>query len=84
MAKQKITKKQIDHTLAFTDDVVKNYPDRLIGTPSAKAAAERIAEEFEKSCDPGTVRIEPFTCHPQFFRSSVVFSGFPEARSFHR
>jgi hypothetical protein len=67
MAKPKITKKQIDHTLAFTDDVVKNYPDRLIGTPSAKAAAKRIAEEFEKSCDPGTVKIEPFTCHPRAF-----------------
>lgn len=67
MAKPRITKTHIKNILAFTDDVVQNYPNRLIGTPSCIAAGKRIAEEFEKNCDPGSVKREAFICHPKAF-----------------
>jgi len=67
MARPRITKRHIKDIFAFTDDVVRNYPDRLIGTPSCIAAGKRIAEEFEKNCDPGSVKREAFICNPRAF-----------------
>ncbi len=62
-----VLKENISNTLNFTAEIVNNYPNRLVGTKSCDDAAKRIAEEFEKSCDEGTVKIESFTCHPKSF-----------------
>lgn len=62
-----ITPSHVKHVLDFTDEIVRNYPDRLVGTTACTAAAKRIAQEFELGCDPGTVRREEFTCHPKSF-----------------
>jgi aminopeptidase YwaD len=62
-----ITRDNVSNVLSFTDEVVKNYPRRLIGTPSCNQAGERIATEFAKHCDPGTVKREEFACHPKSF-----------------
>lgn len=62
-----ITPSHVKHTLAFTDEIVRNYPDRLVGTASCTAASQHIAQEFEHSCDSGTVKREEFTCHPKSF-----------------
>ncbi|MEA2102001.1 MAG: M28 family peptidase [Thermodesulfobacteriota bacterium] len=75
----KITEKQIKDTFSFTDEIVNDFPGRLIGTNACKGAAKRIAEEFEKNCDPGTVKTESFTCHPKAFlkyiRPAVILYG---------
>jgi hypothetical protein len=63
----KITRENIDNVLSFTNEVVRSYPNRLIGTPSCDQAGVRIAAEFAKNCDPGTVKREEFTCHPKSF-----------------
>ncbi|HQP31255.1 MAG TPA: M28 family peptidase, partial [Deltaproteobacteria bacterium] len=63
----KITRGNIENVLSFTDEIVRRYPNRLIGTPSCEQAGIRIADEFAKNCDPGTVKREEFTCHPKSF-----------------
>jgi len=82
----KITNENISSVLAFTDEVVRKYPNRLIGTPSCDQAGLRIAEEFEKYCDPGTVKREEFSCHPKSFlkyiRPAVLAYGASLAAAF--
>jgi len=63
----KITRENIENVLSFTDEIVRKFPNRLIGTPSCDQAGVRIAEEFTKNCDPGTVKREEFSCHPKSF-----------------
>ncbi len=62
-----ITDEHVQETLGFTEEIVKDYPRRLVGTPSCIEAGKRIAEEFTKNCDAGSVKIEEFTCHPEAF-----------------
>jgi len=84
--RMKITNENIESVLAFTDEVVRTFPDRLIGTPSCDQAGMRIAEEFSKYCDPGTVKREEFTCHPKSFlkyiRPAVLAYGASMAAAF--
>ena len=58
---------QVKEAFAFTDEVVEGYPRRLTGTESCHKAGRRIAREFEKFCDPGSVKIEEITTHPLSF-----------------
>jgi len=62
-----ITKTHIRRVFNFTDEVVEGYPNRLAGTEACKNAADRIKQEFAKYCDPGSVRVEDFECHPKSF-----------------
>ena len=59
--------------LAFTKEVVEAYPRRITGSESCLKTAERIKAELEKYCDPGTVKMEEFTCHPQAFLKYIPF-----------
>lgn len=59
--------------LAFTKKVTEAFPGRITGSDSCLKAAERIQEELEKYCDPGTVKTEEFTCHPQAFLKYIPF-----------
>jgi len=54
----------VDHALQFTDDIVKNFSDRLAGSNSCRRAGEAIAEEFSRHCDSGSVIRESFSFHP--------------------
>ncbi|MCD6281824.1 MAG: M28 family peptidase [Deltaproteobacteria bacterium] len=67
MKELSITDEHVREVLDFTEEVVKNYPRRLVGTPSCIEAGKRIAEEFSKNCDPSSVKREEFTCHPEAF-----------------
>jgi aminopeptidase YwaD len=58
---------QVKDAFAFTDEVVEGYPDRLTGTEPCHRAGRRIKEEFEKFCDPGSVKSEEITTHPLSF-----------------
>jgi len=58
---------QVKDIFAFTDEVVEGYPGRLTGTEPCHKAGQRIKEEFEKFCDPGSVKAEEFTTHPLSF-----------------
>jgi len=58
---------QVKEAFAFTDEVVEGYPGRLTGTEACHKAGRRIKEEFEKFCDPGSVKIEEITTHPLSF-----------------
>ncbi len=58
---------QVKEAFAFTDEVVEGYPKRLTGTEACHKAGRRIAREFEKFCDPGSVKIEEITTHPLSF-----------------
>ncbi len=62
-----IGQQQVKEAFAFTDEVVEGYPKRLTGTESCHKAGRRIAQEFEKFCDPGSVKIEEITTHPLSF-----------------
>ena len=62
-----IGQQQVKDAFAFTDEVVEGYPKRLTGTEPCHKAGRRIKEEFEKFCDPGSVRIEEITTHPLSF-----------------
>ena len=53
--------------LDFTKEVTEAFPGRITGSDSCFKAAERIKEELGKHCDPGTVKMEEFICHPQAF-----------------
>lgn len=63
----KISKDHVESVLAFTDEIVRTYPGRLVGTSACDQAGERIAQEFAKYCDSGTVKREEFSCHPKSF-----------------
>ncbi len=62
-----INKSHVQGAFALTDEVVENFPERLVGKKSCHRAAERIKTEFHKYCDQGTARLEEFTVHPQAF-----------------
>jgi aminopeptidase YwaD len=62
-----ITKAHVKRAFNFTDEVVEGYPNRLAGTEACKNAADRIKQEFTKSCDPGSVKVDDFTVHPKSF-----------------
>ncbi len=62
-----VTSRDVEDVLRFTSEVVTGYPDRNIGSDNCRKASARIAEELKKYCDPGTIRIESFTCHPKAF-----------------
>ncbi len=62
-----VTSQDVEDVLRFTSEVVTGYPDRNIGSNNCRKASARIAEELGKYCDPGTVKIESFTCHPKAF-----------------
>jgi len=58
---------QVKDAFAFTDEVVEGYPRRLTGTEACHKAGRRIGQEFEKFCDPGSVKTEEITTHPLSF-----------------
>jgi hypothetical protein len=58
---------QVKEAFAFTDEVVEGYPGRLTGTEACHKAGRRIGQEFEKFCDPGSVKIEEIATHPTSF-----------------
>jgi len=62
-----INESHVRRVFAFTDQVVEQYPNRLVGTEACRNAADRIKEEFIKNCDPGSVQVEEFTVHPKSF-----------------
>ena len=62
-----ITDTQVKHTFAFTDEVVENFPGRVAGSEAVRKAGLRVREEFEKFCDPGTVKVDQFDIHPWSF-----------------
>jgi hypothetical protein len=57
----------VRHALAFTDDIVRNFPNRLAGSDSCNKAGETIANEFSKHCDDHSVKRESFEFHPAAF-----------------
>lgn len=59
--------------LAFTKEITEAFPGRITGSDSCFKTAERIKVELEKYCDPGTVKMEEFTCHPQAFLKYIPF-----------
>jgi hypothetical protein len=63
----------VQEALAFTKEVTEAFPGRITGSDSCFKTAERIKEELEKYCDPGTVKMEEFTCHPQAFLKYIPF-----------
>ncbi|MBW1643156.1 MAG: hypothetical protein JRJ76_09985, partial [Deltaproteobacteria bacterium] len=71
--KLNVTQKNIEDVLKFTDEIVENYPNRLVGTDSCTKAGRRIAQEFEKNCDTGSINIETFSCHPKSFLKHIRF-----------
>lgn len=62
-----ITQENIRHAFTFTDEVVNSYPGRVAGSEAVHSAGRRIKDEFEKYCDPGSVKIEEFEVHPKSF-----------------
>jgi hypothetical protein len=62
-----VTSDHVNHTLQFTDDIVRNFPDRLAGFDSCKRAGQAIAAEFSLHCDANSVKQETFTFHPTAF-----------------
>ncbi len=62
-----VNEADVKQAFAFTDEVVDNYPGRITGSESCRKAGLRVKEEFEKFCDPGSVKIEEFIIHPWSF-----------------
>lgn len=62
-----VSEEQVRHTFAFCDEVVENFPGRVAGSEAVRKAGLRVKEEFEKYCDPGTVKVERFDIHPWSF-----------------
>jgi hypothetical protein len=58
------TSEHVRHALQFTDDIVKNFPDRLAGSDSCNGAGKTITEEFSLHCDSNSVKRESFAFHP--------------------
>jgi len=67
MKLSEIGPQQVKETFAFTDEVVEGYPGRLTGTEACHKAGRKIGEEFEKFCDPGSVKVEEISTHPLSF-----------------
>jgi aminopeptidase YwaD len=67
MPQDSVTREAVTRALAFTDEVVTGFPGRVAGSPSCRAAAARIREEYATACDEGTVQAEAFGFHPQAF-----------------
>jgi aminopeptidase YwaD len=63
----------VTRALAFTHEVVTGFPRRVAGSPSCRAAAARIREEYSTACDEGTVQSESFGFHPQAFIGYLPF-----------
>ncbi|MCP4134195.1 MAG: M28 family peptidase [bacterium] len=63
----KATKQCAQEILEYTDDMVNEFPERLVGTPGCRKSAEAIKNDFEKNCDPGSVKMEEFNCNPKSF-----------------
>ncbi len=57
----------VKDAFTFTDEVVEGYPGRMTGKEPCHKAGRRIGEEFQKFCDPGSVKIEEITTHPTSF-----------------
>jgi hypothetical protein len=66
-----VTSEHVRHALQFTDDIVKNFPDRLAGSDSCNRAGVAIAEEFSHHCDSNSVKRESFAFHPAAFMKIV-------------
>lgn len=66
-----VTSEHVRHALQFTDDIVKNFSDRLAGSDSCRRAGEAIAEEFSRHCDSNSVKRESFAFHPAAFMKIV-------------
>jgi len=62
-----VTAEHVRHALQFTDDIVKNFSDRLAGSDSCNRAGEAIAEKFSLHCDSNSVKRESFAFHPAAF-----------------
>lgn len=69
----KVTQENIDHVFHFTDYIVNNFPRRLAGSESCLKAGKAIKEEFEKTCDNGSVKTEEFIFHPKAFLKYIRF-----------
>ena len=66
-----VTSEHVRHALQFTDDIVKNFSDRLAGSDSCRRAGEAIVEEFSRHCDSNSVKRESFAFHPTAFMKIV-------------
>ncbi|MDP3283018.1 MAG: hypothetical protein Q8M56_01125, partial [Desulfobacterales bacterium] len=66
-----VTSEHVRHALQFTNDIVKNFSDRLAGSDSCRRAGEAIAEEFSRHCDSNSVKRESFEFHPAAFMKIV-------------
>jgi len=62
-----ISEEQVKHAFAFTDEVVESFPGRVAGSEAVREAGLRVKGEFEKYCDPGTVKVDQFDIHPWSF-----------------
>ena len=58
---------QVKRAFVFTDEVVENFPGRVAGSEAVREAGLRVKGEFEKYCDPGTVKVDQFDIHPWSF-----------------
>jgi len=67
MSEIKVTQENIKNVFNFTDEIVENYPNRIIGSDSCIEAGKRIADEYQKNCDEDTVTRESFLCNPRSF-----------------
>ena len=74
-----VTSDHVNHTLQFTDDIVRNFPDRLAGFDSCNRASLAIAAEFSLHCDANSVKKESFEFSPAAFikivRPAVILFG---------
>ena len=62
-----INESHVQRVFDFTDEVIKQYPNRLAGTEACRNSANRVNREFIKNCDPDSVQMEDFTVHPKSF-----------------
>lgn len=62
-----INESHVQRVFDFTDEVIKQYPNRLAGTEACRNTANRVKREFIKNCDPNSVQTEDFTVHPKSF-----------------
>jgi hypothetical protein len=75
MAEPTINKENIKNIFDFTNEIVKNYPGRIIGTENCKKAAHRIKDELAGTLGAGRVKMEPFDAHPTSFIRGLQFLG---------
>jgi aminopeptidase YwaD len=62
-----VTDANVKRAFSLTNEVVDGFPGRLTGTESCRKAGVRVKQEFEKHCDPGSVKSEEFILHPWSF-----------------